>query len=387
MRAALPALIAIAVLSVAPSLRADDDDPEYNGKTMSEWTTMARESQTLRLRRLAASALGQIGSDALPKIRRKVCETLGSVFRRDSAGAVRAEAAKSLGVISTELLKDMLGDTGSVVIDLAEGLRVEKDVDAKREAAAALGRYGPSAKGAAAVLTGMLGDADAGVKEQVAMTLGRIGGESKAALDPLLPLLKDKEPGVRRAAVFALGRIEAEDRAKAAAAVVALLATEKTPELRLEIVTSLSLLKDKNVDVIKGLAGTLKDENVDIRRQAAKGLGGFDDAAKGAEKELAEAFKGDADKFVRVYALHSLCIASSEVDKIISTLIERLDPKIEKEIEVRIAICDEIGALGPAADAAIPKLREAQKDPEIRVRDAAAAAIKKLIAKPTPPKP
>ena len=55
--------------------------------------------------------------------------------------------------------------------------------------------------------------------------------------------------------------------------------------------------------------------------------------------------------------------------------------KADREFEVRIAVADELGAMGPAGATAVPALREAQRDPQIKVRDAAATAIK-LIQKP-----
>jgi HEAT repeat protein len=362
--------------------RADDSNPEHNGKTMTAWMTMVRENDAPRLRRIAVGSLSAIGQDALPKIRREVCVALGKVFRSDGSAVVRAEAGKALGDISTVLLNDgELGDTSSVVIDLAEGLRVEKELEPKRTGTFAVGRFGPKAKSAVGSLTALLADKDAVVRENAANSLGRIGGESKIATDDLLKLLGATEVPVRKAAVFALGRIDPEDKAKVSLAMAPLFAIEKDQDVRMELVLSLGLLKEKNSEVAKALAPLLKETHLETRRLAAKTMAMFEESAKNQEKELVTAFKTDSDKLVRSYALRALCATVTDTEKLVPILVTQLDSKTEKEADVRIAVCDELGLLGPDAQAAVPVIRDTQKDPEPKVRDAAAAALKKLIAK------
>jgi HEAT repeat protein len=367
------------VLGLSATVRADDNNPEHNGKTMSVWITMARENDAPRLRRIAVASLSAIGQDSLPKVRREVCVALGKVFRSDSSGIVRAEAGKALGDISTELMKDASGDTGSVVIDLAEGLRVEKEVEPKRTGAFAIGRFGTLGKSGVSSLTALLADKDAVVRENAANSLGRIGGESKTATDDLLKMLTAAEVPVRRAAVFALGRIEPEDKTKVSLALAPLLATEKDQDTRLELVMSIGLLKEKNADVAKALAPLLKETHLDTRRLVAKTFALYEDTAKAHEKELEAVFKTDSDKLVRAYALRALCATLADAEKLVPILVTQLDSKIEKDPDVRVAVCDELRLLGPDAQAAVPNIRDAQKDPEQRVREAAALALKKLI--------
>jgi len=360
---------------------ADDANPEHNGKTLGQWTAMARENDSPRLRRVAVVALGAIGAEALPKVRREVCVTLGKAFRSDGAAAVRAEAGKALGHRSPDLIKDTTSDTGSVVIDLAEGLRAEKDTEVKREGANALGRYGSLAKAAVSSLTTLLNDPDAQVREYAALGLGRIGAESKASADDLLKLLNAKELQVRRAAVFALGRVEADDKTKVAERLLPLLAAEKDADARYELVVAIGLLREKTPTVAKALLPMLKDTNVETRRQAAKAIAMLEEAAKAGEADLTDSFRKDTDKLVRAYALRALCAAVGDAEKLVPVLTPQLNPKTETEADVRVAVCDELGALGPEAMAAVPAVRDAQKDPVSAVRDAAAGALKKLIAK------
>ena len=383
-RSLLPLLVALAFAMPAP---AADDNPEFNGKKLSEWNGMLRESQNARLRKVAVVSMSQIAADhpTQTKMVKEVVTALGKAMRNDSAPTVRAEAARALGKAAIALMDDRGADVGSVVIDLSEGLRVEKEAEVRLEAAVAIGRYGKQGKAGVPSLAGILTDKDPKVKEAAAVALGRIGAESKTAVDDLIPLLKDADGAVRKAAVFALGRAEPDDVGKPSTALAPLVKSEKDADMRKEVVTSLGLLGDKSPDVVKAVAAALTDESVDVRRQAAQSLAKFFVGAKAASGELLKAFQSDADKLVRAYALRSLVVGYGEDAKtLIPDLTARLDPKVEKEPEVRIAICDEIGAMGPDGAAAVIELRAAMKDPETRVRDAATAAMKKLTAKPTP---
>jgi HEAT repeat protein len=382
-RTLLPLLAAAALAQTTLA----DDNPTFNGKKLSEWNAMLREEQNARLRKAAVVAMSQIAADEAQqtKLVKEVMTTLGKAMRNDSAPGVRVEAARALGKAAIQLTDDRASDIGSVVIDLTEGLRVEKEKAVRLEQAVAIGRYGKQAKSAVSALAGALADPDAKVKEAAATALGRIGPDSRSAADDLLQLLKDGDPAVRKAAVFAVGRAEPDDVSKPSLTLAGMLKTEKDTEMRKELLVSLGMLGDKSPEVVKAAAGGLTDESVEVRRQAAQSLAKFFVGAKVADKELLTAFKGDADKLVRAYALHSLCLGYGEDAKaLIPELVARLDPKVEKEPEVRIAVCDELGAMGPEAQSAVPNLRVAQKDPETKVRDAAAAAIKKVLAKPTP---
>src|SRR5262245_41212409 len=70
--------------------RADDNDPEYDGKKTSEWVSIVQNDPSARKRALAVDALGKIWTahkhkDALPNV--------GRSLRVDSSPAVRAQAA------------------------------------------------------------------------------------------------------------------------------------------------------------------------------------------------------------------------------------------------------------------------------------------------------
>jgi HEAT repeat protein len=386
---ALPLLAACVFTTPAPA--ADDKEPELDGKTLSQWRALLRENENGRIRKAAVVSLGQIalGHAEDSKLVKDIVVAVGKAMRNDASAGVRAEGARVLAQVASDLLKDTKNaDVGSVVVDLAEGLRTEKEADVRYEQAVALGRYGPQAKGAVTALAAGCGDADPKVQAAAATALGRIGADAKGGLDALLPLVKSQDAEVRKAGIFALGRIEPDDVSKVSEA-IARFTTDPDEQTRKEAVGSLCLLVDRTPDSVKAVAAALTDKSVEIRRLAAAGLAKFGREAREAEKELAAAFKKDGeDKLVKAYALHSYCAGmKDDIPKIIAELTPRLDPAVEKEAEVRLAVCDELGDLGPDGQPAVPALRGAQKDPLKDVREAAGFAISKIIAKKEDKKP
>jgi HEAT repeat protein len=383
-RALVRVLPLLALLAFTGPVRADDKEPELDGKTLSQWMTMLRESENGRLRKAAVASLGQIAGEhsEKDKVVKEIVTAVSKAMRNDSSAGVRAEAARAVARVAADLLKSTKSDVGSVVVDLAEAIRTEKETDVRYEQALALQRFGPQAKAAVEALSAVLTDADAKVKAAAATALGRIGKDAKGATDELLPLVKSEDAEVRKAAVFAIGRVEPDDVGKASEAIVR-FTTDADEQTRKEAISSLCLLKDKSPDTVKAVAVALTDKSVEVRRLAAAGLGKFERGAREAEAELLAAFrKSDEDKLVKAYALHSLCVAVKDDPlKILPELTARLDPTVEKDADVRIAICDEIGDMGPDAQPAVPQLRVAEKDPDGNVRKAAGFAIKKVIAK------
>ena len=373
-----------ALVLVGTPVRAADDNPEYNGRKLTEWDKMLREEQNARLRRVALVAMGQIVSEnALnSKVVKDIMFATGRSLKQDSVPSVRKQAAEIIGGMAVKLMEDKNADTNSVLIDLNENLRVEKESDVRKEVAVALGRFGKEAKGAVAALTTVLADKDAATRAAAADTLGRIGVGASGTADALIALLKETDSTVRGAAIFALGRIEPDEPSKVAAALLPLVKGEAVVELRRAVLTSLGLLADRSPATVMGTAVGLQDADVEVRRQAAQAIGKYVGGGKLAEKELKKAFEEDKDKQVRGAALRALCEGfGPDAKMLIPVIVARL--KVEPEFDVRIAIIEELGALGAEGKDAIPALREAQRDAQTKVREAATGAIKRITA----PKP
>jgi HEAT repeat protein len=373
----MPRLTLTALLIATAPLQAADD-PEFNGRKLSAWVVQLKEDPVPRKRRAAALAVGQLAADH-PQALADALPHLGRALRTDASPAVREQAAAAIGRQRVE------ANAAGVLADLAESLRGEREPAVRREVAAALGRFGPAAKQAVAPLTAALKDADPTVRAAAADALGRVGPDAKAAAPDLLPLLADAEKPVRRAAAFALGRVGPDDPAPAAAALVGVLAGPD-PDLRREAVVGLAFLGDRSPDVVLAVGRALSDPDAELRHQAVQTLARFGPAARTADAELRRAATGDADKLVRASAVHALFMAyGTDAKALIPLMAERL--KADPEFEVRAVIAEELGALGADGRGALPALREARKDPQIKVREAAAAAERRIEKPPAVPRP
>ena len=371
MRRAIAFFVALTFLTVPGR---SDDDPEFNGRKMSEWLIMLKGDSVPRKRKAAAVALGQIASDQ-KDMRKFVLPALASAVRSDPAPAVRSQAAGTIGQQPPEY-------AGAFVSELAECLRTERDTAVKIEVAVALGRIGKLAKAGVLPLSTLLADPDAGVRAAAAEALGRIGSDAKSAGPALLAALKDADANVRRFIIFALGRVEPDDIEPVVAAFVGLLKGNEPREIRFETVVALGLMVPKTAAVATAVAGTLTDADVETRRQACLTLSRLGVVAKASEPSIRAALTNDEDKDVRSFAVRALTAAyGSDAADTIPLLVERL--KADPDFEVRVALADELGSFGRTGAPAVPALRAAMRDPQIKVRDAATAAVKQ-IERPAP---
>ena len=386
----LLAVLAAAFAVTAPAVAQEKNtDPEVNGKTMSAWIRDLQSEQNARLRRVAVASLGELAQAKRMDfaIVRGVATAVGKALRNDSAVSVRAQAVEVLGQGAEVVLEEKNNDPTSVAIDLAESLRVEKELDIKRKVASLLGRFRKFGKPGVAPLTECLKDADAGLRQAAADALGRIGDEARPAVNELLKLLADKEKGVRAATAFALGRVDADDVNKVAITIAPLLKSEPEVEVRVELATTLGLLNDRTAPTFAALAGGLTDKELEVRRRTAQALLRLQTAAKGIEAELKKAVVADADVRVRMDCLRVLVGAfGDDAKELIPFLSGRLDAVVEKEYEVRVAVAEELGGLGLNGVPALAALRKAQTDPQIKVREAAGKAIAAVTKAAAPPK-
>ena len=372
----LRAVLCGLALMVSGTSAVRADDPIFNDRKMSEWLTMLKEDPQPRKRRAAIVALGQIAI-ANRDATAPALIAVGKALQVDANAAVREQAATVIGQQKTD-------DAAVVLNDLAIAMRMEKDVNVRREVAIVLGRFGKLAKVAVTPLIAALKDADSQVKTAAADALGRIGPEAKDAAPSLLTLISEKDKAIRQAAIFALGRINPDDKTTPSLALVQVLKSEKDVELRREIVVSLGFLGESKSEVLTALVAELADSDPDFRTTVVLSLGKFGPAIRSAETALTNLLKNDPDKAVRQHVVRTLCRGlGSDVNLLIPVLTERL--KADADFEVRVAIAEELGALGLSAKSAIPILRVAQRDAQIKVREAATKAIK-AIESPTPKK-
>jgi HEAT repeat protein len=375
-------LEALAVLALAlPVCRAGqnkDADPVYDGKKGSEWVKSLIDDTSARKRTLAIEALAKLWTDkqfedSLPNITR--------ALRLDSSVAVRAQAAIALGGLKETDIK-LVGK------DLIDALGTEKESRVRREIAHVMGRHKALAQAGVTNLIPVLKDADAATKIAAAEALALAGSDAKSGAANLAPLLGHEDKAVRRAAVIALGRTSPEGASTIAETMARMLGTEMDLDMKIELVVSLGLLGEKSGVVVEALAKLLTDPEEELRRRAARTLGTFGTGAAQAADVLLKAAAEDRVKDIRVDAVRAFGSALGPGLK--GRLKDFLALLKDGEYEVRLAVVEEVGALGNELkdDVETMKvLRSRLSDAHIKVREAAAAAIKKILKKPEPKDP
>jgi len=370
---------AIAFLSSRTEARQEKDtDPVYDGKKASAWVKSLIDDTSARKRALAIDALAKLWADkryedSLPNISRSL--------RLDSSVAVRRQAAIALSALKENDIK-LVGK------DLVEALGNEKESRVRCEIAIGLSRHPVLAKLAVANLTAVLKDPDPATQIAAADALAQAGSDAKSAAVNLAPMLGSEDKAVRRSAVIALGRTAPEGAPAIADTMCRMLGTEKDLDLRIELVASLGLLGEKSEAVVATLAKLLADPEDELRRRAARTLGTFGTAAAPAADTLLKTAGADKSKDIRVDAVRAF---GSALGPDLKGRVKQLLPLLQdREYEVRLAVVEEIGALGNElrTDAETLKvLRTRLSDPHVKVREAVAIAIRKIEKKPDPKEP
>jgi len=331
--------------------------------------------------------------DAIPNV--------GRALRVDPSAAVRAQAAIVLAGLKPEDIK-----YGSA--DLTAALGTEKESRVRKEIILAMSKFPEVCALAIEPLITSLKDSEPAVKvvaaEAIALAGGQTKTQAKSAAPGLVPLLKDSEKSVRMAAVYALGRIQPEGASTVAETMAAMLATEKDADIKRELVAAMGLLGEKSAVVITSLVSALAEKDDDVRRTAARALGTFGTDAGPAADALFKVWTTDTVKDIRVDAVRAFgsAIGPTGIKARLKDLRPQLEPKAQPDFEVRLALVEEIGALGyehigidlassdkgvkAEAIATVSALRLRTADPQLKVRDAAALAVRKIEKKPEPKK-
>lgn len=375
MAAVVPRLAALAALVTASAgLAQPATDPVHEGKTASEWVSALQNDASARKRAVAATALGELWTKHQHK---DALTNLGRSLRIDTSAAVRTQIAVTLAGLRPEAVKALENE-------VVEGLKAEKDARVRKELAVTLGRFPEVAKKAVGPLAGVLADADPAARTAAADALAKAGTDAKAATSALLARLDDPDKGARQAVIFALGRITPENPSFAAAAVMKRYAEEKEAEVRREAVLAVKLIGDASAPVLTGLTAALADADPDTRAGAVAALGSFGAAAKSTADPLLKVATTGADKGLRVDAVRAFgSVLGPDVKGRLADLIAVMEN--DPDFEVRMAAVEEVAALGPGLKddmTAMAALRKRLSDPQVKVRAAAAAALKRADKKP-----
>ncbi len=190
--------------------RAEETDPEVEGKPLSQWVKQLRsDNRGLQLR--AARALATAPADLRPAIVPLVIPVLRS--ERENDKFVAAQVLGECGPAARKAVPDLL--------PMLEGTQFERN---RAAAAKALGQIFRDAAPSEEVdkvvnaLVSKLGDSYSDVRRESVYACGMIGPPARACLSKVSPLLQEWHPGhavyegypVRCAAAWAVGRMGKE---------------------------------------------------------------------------------------------------------------------------------------------------------------------------------
>jgi HEAT repeat protein len=381
----LTALLFLALLALNLPARAEDDDPPYRDKKLSEWLDLLQNGKTFNERRAGLLAVRLIG----PRKSRKVVPALIGALRENSEEKIRSGAALALGGIADKARPDDDIRIDKIRDALAAALRTDKSEHVREASAKALGDMKDKARGAAGVLAVALKDPRAGTRTAAANALRKLGKDALEALPDLQTALTNTklERLTRVHCALALGRIGSPDALPAVPALKDILGDAKNhPEIRKACADALSELGKDAADAAPTLGAVLtaRDAEVTLRRACADALDQMGADARPALPSLRMALKDD-DQHIRSRSLHAISRMGKELgDDRKTALVAILACMDDNVLEVRVAAIEALGNLGAAdslgdqAKAVVNRLTEATRDPQKVISEAAQVALKKL---------
>ncbi|WP_182865396.1 HEAT repeat domain-containing protein [Rhodopirellula sp. JC639] len=288
------------------------------------------------------------------------------------------------------------GDDEASKVDEWAAALTSVEMDERRDAAYSLARIGQDALPAIDALIKGLGDRDDQVWMQSAMAVARIGPEAEPAIEALVQSLGDDDQQRRYRSGWVLSKI-------GSAAVPALVDAAKDDSTRRRIAALDAMgWMDGDADrLLEHLNDAVRDDDPDVRRQAAASLsrlgpaaadslgaalGSEDAAVRGiaAEglaktKQHAAPYRErliellhDPDSAVRAAAVVAVSVASQPDDQLIEWII---DAVVDRDVQVRSGGVIALRNLGDAADRAVDRLIEFLQSDDSQHRDAAAFAL------------
>lgn len=268
------------------------------------------------------------------------------------------------------------------------------------QAALGIAKKGKDAELAVPALVRALKDQDADVRSAVLYALGQLGPIAKNSADDVVLATKDKETKVRLVAVQTLGELKiindkvltalmnatTEDEVgpyainaigtlgpDAADAVPALARAFAKPALRQHAAWALGKIGKKAMGV---LGPAMKDQNVDVRIDAVLGM-----ALVGEPGliYLEKALESDPEVNVRLNAANGIgkwgAVAKDSVPCLITALQK------DKDDDVKVRVAQALGRIGPDAKKALPALQSLKNAQDSALRDAVNEAITRIEAK------
>ncbi len=348
----------------------------------------------------ALFALGEIGPGA-----KSAAASVATLLETEELESVKYAAAYALSEIdSSDETKSVLaklldsGDVGLACIAARGLLRIDrggandekaekaviaalnaKDEDIRHLAVRTLAESVPEEKPASPAIVdafvAAMEDADPVVIEEV---IAALAAQGQHVVGPISRgLANDK---LRPIAVQVARRMGPEAKAAVPALIEAMDATEDDPLLRREIHFALAAIGPDAAAAVPKLTQALSDEIPEIRYSACYALGGIGPSAESCVQAISKLYRSDQeDVFQKLSCLWALVHIYPDNERIQKRAIPVFTEALSDSREhVRAEVASALGDIGPAAESALPALREATKDEFVEVREAAKAAIEKI---------
>ncbi|MEQ8786334.1 MAG: HEAT repeat domain-containing protein [Pirellulaceae bacterium] len=361
----------------------------------------------------AARSLGQIGPPAAPA----TDKLLELVRSKDNASLVAARALQNIGIaaqpqfvaamkddhpVVRELAASVIGKAGDEMRDVYLPLFDSDDPNLREAALIALLSSGPPPEERLARCRAALADPQEQVRIRGCYGLNSLGDHALPALDALLALAagNDESNDMRRTAVRTVQAIAPHDPrflpvvleylqlhdndaivqdvvrdvGPVAVEPLAQLLDSEDPKTRIAAATALGELYSARPQALPGLLKMIEHPEAPQRYTALATLATFGPAVRPFQEKLIEKLE-DSSMDVRKRAVQALAQAALPPDKVVPLLVAQLDD----ESTVLDAL-QALGAMGPAAKAALPKIRELADGENSYVAKFARQAVRRIEA-------
>jgi HEAT repeat protein len=308
-------------------------------------------TRSVALRIAAARSLAGLGLDARP-----AQSALVDALKNPDKD-VRRAAAEALGQMGTEVLPVLVRLLGNADSLLREG------------AARALGQMGLPARSAVKALEKLRKDPISPVRTQVALALWSIDQNASDALRTLKLVLADVDNKDRWEAIEAVGIISVEARPPIRGLLEVVVTALKDRDARVRTHAAKWLFRRTREarEVAPFLREGVTDRDVFTRVSCVEALGEL--GAEGRAVPLLAAALEDKNLAVRLAAEEALARGGPAV---VPQLLESLKSKSAK---VRLGVARALGLIGPAAKSARSALEALKRDKDPGVRQAAEEAL------------
>jgi HEAT repeat protein len=383
-RVFLGLFIALAILPQDRGTAADQKEPVYQGKSLTQWIEGLGDPDAA-VRREAAQAVRQIGPEA-----RRAIPSLTLLLKDDDEyvcwGAVEALAAigpePAVAPDLVELLRDRqkllvigkanilhgaaaraLGRIGPPAIPHLCRALADDDPDTRDEIARVLRGIGPAA---APELVKALRSKRSPLRYEAAHLLAEFGTETMRAIPALVEQLGDADPEGRAQAARDLERFGP----RAALAIPALIRVlnengpgpAESERARVAASAALGRIGPPARAAVPALVDELRDENPFCNMAAADALASLGPAARAAVPALRDFLRQRRDADDRFFPYARLCVAEAlwklgGPDNAVAAVPAEL--LRDDHAGIREAAAKALGSMGPGARSAGPALRKA----------------------------